>query len=159
MSDDTGSRHNSVENDDVPHEEHEIGDELWLISYSDLMTLLFGFFVLMYAISKSTSSKQQEVKETIAKTFTGTYISTDSELAKELKELAKKTQDSELMGQIEVTEPKDGLEITFRSNLLFSSGDSQLRPEVQTVMKQLVGIILKSVRDAEIMVAGHTDDV
>lgn len=138
--------------------EHEIGDEVWLISYSDLMTLLFGFFVLMYSISKSTAAKQEQAKQAITRSFAGNYVPQDSELAKEIKELAQKAQESELLGQIEVTEPKDGLEITFRSNLLFTSGSSEMRPEIQTVMKQLVGIILRSVKDAEIMVAGHTDD-
>lgn len=139
-------------------EEHEIGDEVWLISYSDMMTLLFGFFVMMYALSKSTQAHQEEVKKAISRSLAGSYVPEDSELAEEIKELAKKTQDTDLMGQIEVTEPKDGLEITFRSNILFGSGSAVLRKEVQGVMQQLVEIILKSVNGAEIMVAGHTDD-
>jgi chemotaxis protein MotB len=44
------------------HEEVEEG-EGWLVSYADLMTLMFGFFVLMYsAISKDTRVEELEKK-------------------------------------------------------------------------------------------------
>lgn len=41
-------------------------DEKWLVSYSDLMTLLFGFFVLMYSMAaakKDSSQMMQEVSQ------------------------------------------------------------------------------------------------
>ncbi len=141
------------------HEEHEAGEELWLISYSDLMTLLFGFFVLMYALSKAPKGAQDQAKQSISRSLAGSYVPDDSELAKEIKELAKKAEESEMLGQIEVNEEKEGLEITFRSNILFQSGSAELKKEIESTMKQLVGIILKSVKNAEIMIAGHTDDV
>jgi chemotaxis protein MotB len=140
-------------------EEHDAGEELWLISYSDMMTLLFGFFVIMYSLSKATPAQQEAAKKSMSRSLAGSYVPEDTELATEIKQLAKEAQDVDMLGQLEVDEPKDGLEITFRSNLLFDSGSADLRPQVRTIMKQLVGIILKSVNDAEIMVAGHTDDV
>lgn len=40
-------------------------DERWLISYSDMMTLLFGFFVIMYSFSMENSGQglEERVKE------------------------------------------------------------------------------------------------
>src|SRR3978361_731245 len=38
------------------HEEHE-NHERWLVSYADMMTLLFALFVVLYAISSLNKSK------------------------------------------------------------------------------------------------------
>lgn len=52
-----------IEND---HEEHI--DERWLVSYSDMMTLLFGLFVMLYAMQDPEASKkmQESIKQKFA---------------------------------------------------------------------------------------------
>ncbi|MBL7554858.1 MAG: hypothetical protein JNM24_03475 [Bdellovibrionaceae bacterium] len=47
------------------HDENHI-DEKWLISYSDMMTLLFGFFVMMYVLSTSSKAKMEEALQQIS---------------------------------------------------------------------------------------------
>ncbi len=51
---------------DNEHEENHI-DEKWLVSYSDMMTLLFGFFVMMYVLSTSNKAKMEEALQQISK--------------------------------------------------------------------------------------------
>lgn len=46
------------------HEEHE-NHERWLVSYADFMTLLFAFFVVMYATSRVDHSKLVKATESI----------------------------------------------------------------------------------------------
>jgi chemotaxis protein MotB len=46
------------------HEEHE-NHERWVISYADLMTLLFALFVVMYASSRVDTSKLNEASESM----------------------------------------------------------------------------------------------
>ena len=41
------------------HEEHE-NHERWLVSYADFITLLFAFFVVMYATSTANEEKQKQ---------------------------------------------------------------------------------------------------
>lgn len=41
-------------------------DEKWLISYADMMTLLFGFFVMMYVLSTSNKAKMEETLQKIS---------------------------------------------------------------------------------------------
>ena len=138
------------------HEEEEHGDdEVWLVSYSDLMTLLFGFFVLMYVFASAKSGESEKVKEGLAKSFGGTYVPPYEELA---EMLAQQAQDHPIMQMVEVQQPKDGMEITFRSNLLFPSGSSDLRPDVKSTMSMMAKMISKNVTDAEIFISGHTDD-
>lgn len=46
------------------HEEHE-NHERWLVSYADFMTLLFAFFVVMYASSRVDTAKVAQTTEGI----------------------------------------------------------------------------------------------
>jgi chemotaxis protein MotB len=46
------------------HPEHE-NHERWLISYADFITLLFAFFVVMFASSQTDKSKAQQVSDSV----------------------------------------------------------------------------------------------
>lgn len=50
------------------HEEHE-NLERWLISYADFITLLFAFFVVMYAISSVNEGKYRVLSDTLITAF------------------------------------------------------------------------------------------
>ena len=52
------------EHDPDEHEEHI--DERWLVSYADMMTLLFGLFVMLYAMAP----QMEQVKQSVSETFT-----------------------------------------------------------------------------------------
>ena len=46
----------------------------WLVSYADFITLLFGFFVVLYAFSKSDQKKQQQITASVDEAFTSLGI-------------------------------------------------------------------------------------
>ncbi|WP_058189654.1 flagellar motor protein MotB [Terracidiphilus gabretensis] len=48
-----------------PHSSHE----RWLISYADFITLLFAFFVVLYAFAKADQKRQTEVSQAIDTAF------------------------------------------------------------------------------------------
>jgi chemotaxis protein MotB len=50
------------------HPEH-VNLERWLVSYADFITLLFAFFVIMYAISQADVSKFKKVSASIRSAF------------------------------------------------------------------------------------------
>lgn len=52
------------------HEEHE-NHEAWIIPYADMVTLLFAFFVVMYAMSISDKKKIEKVSESLTDAFIG----------------------------------------------------------------------------------------
>jgi len=56
-------------------EEHE-NHERWLVSYADFITLLFAFFVIMYAISVVNVGKFKVASESIVSSFKNSLIST-----------------------------------------------------------------------------------
>lgn len=53
-----------------PHEQHEEDGEGWLVSYADLMTLMFGFFVLMYK-AVSDDGRVKELQKKIGESLSG----------------------------------------------------------------------------------------
>ena len=52
------------------HEEH-VNHERWLVSYADFITLLFAFFVVMFATSQVDKSKAAAVSESVKKALEG----------------------------------------------------------------------------------------
>jgi len=50
------------------HEEHE-NHERWLVSYADFITLLFAFFVVMYALSTINEGKYKVLSDSIVEAF------------------------------------------------------------------------------------------
>jgi chemotaxis protein MotB len=54
--------------------EHENHDR-WLVSYADFITLLFAFFVVMFATSQTDKSKAQQVSDSVKKALAGQPLS------------------------------------------------------------------------------------
>ena len=55
-----------------------VNHERWLVSYADFITLLFAFFVVLYATSKADQRKQQQVAQSIDSAFQALGIFADS---------------------------------------------------------------------------------
>ncbi len=66
-----------------PEEEHE-NLERWLVSYADFITLLFAFFVVMYALSSLNEGKYRVMADSIVQAFK------DSQQADKMIHLGKK---------------------------------------------------------------------
>jgi len=57
-----------------PPHEHE-NHERWLVSYADFITLLFAFFVVMFASSQADKGKAQQVSDSVKKALEGEKMS------------------------------------------------------------------------------------
>lgn len=56
------------------HPEH-VNHERWLVSYADFITLLFAFFVVMFATSQTDKGKAQQVSDSVKKALEGEKMS------------------------------------------------------------------------------------
>lgn len=139
------------------HEEHEGGhDEPWLVSYADMMTLLFGFFVLMYSFaSKDKSEEWEKVQRDLAKYFGSEYITPSDELSKDIKKAIDQTP---LARDVDQQITNEGLEITFRSTILFESGKEKILPGAVAPMRSLAEVVIAKKDSYLMVVEGHTDD-
>jgi chemotaxis protein MotB len=52
------------------HENHE----RWLVSYADFITLLFAFFVVMFATSQTDKHKAEQMQESVRKALEGNHV-------------------------------------------------------------------------------------
>jgi len=59
-----------------PHENHE----RWLVSYADFITLLFAFFVVMYALSTVNEGKYRILSDSMVSAFRNVQINTSSQM-------------------------------------------------------------------------------
>ena len=158
--------------DDAPirrHEEHEAShDEPWLVSYADLMTLLFGFFVLMYSFEAAKNQKNAEqadmvaIRKELSHYFGGNYINPLDSVGQKFKQaLAAAAKADPAMAEklknVVMKISPEGLEVTFSSTALFSPGSSDLDPEAQTLIKSFIKIITDTKQKYSVRVEGYTD--
>jgi chemotaxis protein MotB len=143
--------------DEMPHEESH--EEPWLVSYADLMTLLFGFFVLMYtfAMAKLENEDQnmENVRKELSQYFGGEYATPYQKLAEDFKRSLK---GSELGKSIVITTTPEGMTITMRSTTLFTSGSAGLYPQAKTIIESLATLLIDKSQKLKVVVEGHTDD-
>ena len=133
-------------------QEESAQDELWLISYADMLTLLVGFFVLIIA---SVPMKRAQF-ERIAAALTGTRQAPLEDLRDKVDALVARTP--ELKDKVRTRDDAEGLGIEFRDALLFDSGSARLREEAQPAIGEIARL-LRELPGRPVTVEGHTDDV
>src|SRR3954464_5099687 len=57
------------------HEEEHENEERWLVSFADMMTLLFCLFMVLFAISSVNTSKFEILQRTLQDAFSGRILS------------------------------------------------------------------------------------
>jgi chemotaxis protein MotB len=158
--------------------------ERWLISYADFITLLFAFFVVMYAISVVNEGKYKVLSVALGDAFGSHAKSTQASAVVEQqlplssilahKRIESARRDRELLtnlarqltarlaplvrqGKVRVTQNGRGVTVEINAALLFDPGEATpTRDAKETV--QAVASLLKDDPHA-IQIEGHTDDV
>jgi chemotaxis protein MotB len=130
----------------------------WLVSYADMMTLLCGFFIMLFSMAKLDDPKFEKVKEAVAEHFGGQYQSPSKDLSKWVTQIL---QDTPLKGEASVEEIEGGVAIVFRSQIFFET----LSAEVTSAGKRVLGELAQALREREsfekrpfrFVIEGHTD--
>jgi len=133
-------------------QEESAQDELWLISYADMLTLLVGFFVLIIA---SVPMKRANF-ERIAAALSGTGQAPLEDLRDKVDALIARTP--ELKDKVRTRDDAEGLGIEFRDALLFDSGSPKLREEAQPAIAEIARL-LRELPGRPVIIEGHTDEV
>ena len=148
--------------------------ERWLLTYSDLITLLLGLFVILYAMSKIDAGKYAEIAAALGGVFgsnAGTVSvsqgnrgvlqvpipSVPREPQEVQKEVEAALQQNLKSGLITLSTNERGLTVHVAEELGFASGSADPKAEMFRVLDTLVAILQRLPRD--IRVEGHTDDV
>lgn len=125
--------------DSFENDYEEIANEKWLISYADMMTLLFGFFVLLYTIAMDTQGRPDKVFSDI--------VAGKSSLIELQDELKNKEEEMQSLkkGKLEISNQLNE-QISQLENKLQKIQKEQvigLKAEIQNLNSKLSGIYLK----------------
>jgi chemotaxis protein MotB len=162
-----------LENDDEPG---------WIVTYSDLMTLLLVFFILLFSISNLNKKKFESVLESIRVSLNSKMSPLAMMEVLEVPEtLDKNIQIDELTGlssrkeriekdiksyisrhniqdNVSVSILDDKIVIQIRGTALFDSGDAVLKDDAEPVLNELVNVF-EAYNDYSINIKGHTDNL
>lgn len=75
MSDHGGHKHDRRRRGGGGHEDAPHADERWLLTYSDMITLLMALFIVMWAISSVNISKFAALRQSLREAFSGKLVS------------------------------------------------------------------------------------
>ncbi|MGE0614417.1 MAG: flagellar motor protein MotB [Bacteriovoracia bacterium] len=132
----------------------------WLISYADMMTLLCGFFIMLFSMSSLSKPKYEAAAKEISEHF-GAVKQDEVPNPELVNEMKKVIHESHLDKEVKVTSTQEGVTIVFASTVLFNSMSSYIREDGRTVLNQLIGTIKgqqeKGDERFKIVVEGHTD--
>ncbi|MBA7513750.1 Peptidoglycan-associated lipoprotein [subsurface metagenome] len=108
----------------------------WMLTYSDLMTQLLIFFVMMFALASAMNEMQ---------------------LVKLKKKLEVYVTENRLEDYIGLKIDEKGLVISLREKLMFDSGKAEIHQEAKYILKD----ITKEITDVpnNTRIEGHTDNV
>lgn len=161
------------------HPEH-VNHERWLVSYADFMTLLFAFFVVMFASSQVDTQKVGRFTESFSKAVgievfpeSGKSLlggnSTKDALTvagkgdeslpielEELRAIMRENAKKQEMAGVQVLIRRNEIVLRLADNVVFASGTDEIQPAARIVLQHMADD-LKS-RKVDIRVEGHTDD-
>lgn len=133
-------------------------DNGWLVTYSDAITLLLAFFVILVSVSEINEGRLQELEQGITSITSTTKTSMPfNELKKDMTSVLEENDMAELA---DVSVDKKGIKIEFSNKALYGSGDAEIKSHMLPVIDQIAEVIKTStVVNQLIEIEGHTDDI
>ena len=133
-------------------------EEVWLLTFADVITLLLAFFVMLLTISEVNEGKMEALKEGLSQSVTKGQIDTPLKDIKTMVENAFELNGVSNLTQVEIN--KDGVSIELNNVLLYPSGQSSLSGNALEVIQSLARSLEPYIKQHyEIWVEGHTDDI
>jgi chemotaxis protein MotB len=160
------------------HENHE----RWLVSYADFITLLFAFFVVMFASTQNDKEKAKAVSESVKEALEhGEFSSAIStvlgrgkhetskvpaappasvppgDLAKTIESLKTALAAEVKAGKIGLRLEGRGLVVSLHESAFFASGDDAVSPASEPILAKIAAEAISM--SNPIRLEGHTDSV
>lgn len=142
---------------ELPPESGE-GDESWLTSYLDVLTLLITLFVLLLALTPpggGEASDSDRVRS--ASAITSLPLATLATGVLPRHQGVRPQMSGLNIPGVNVSQGQEGLTLRIDDSLLFASGDAVLTPQGQDVLESLIPALDDF--QGQISVEGHTDNI
>lgn len=144
----------------------------WMVTYSDMVTLLLCFFVLLLSFSTVNQQKFQVIVSSLQDAFGvlekgksidpgemfggGSYVE-----AQRFEDLAVRITEyihlSQLEGRVRVGIDERGLTISFVDGVLFDVGKADLKENAKSILDSIVSLLMDIPN--YVCVEGHTDNL
>jgi len=133
-------------------------EQPWLLTYADMMTLLFAFFVLLYSMSSPDPVKMAQLKEGLAEEagISNEYtIQSQSEIEENLEEIIDKLEEEE---STKITRDTRGVALEVSGTLGFNVNMAELSEELKIILNEVKDQILNNDEDFRaVLIEGHSD--
>ena len=161
--------------------------ERWLLTYSDLITLLMIFFVIMYSMSNVDSEKYDSLATSLNTSLSPSFsivsgngnnyigsgitgnngnsqLLSNSSLDKVLsptqeieQQLENYLETHDLTSQVNLHIEPQGLILSLNENVFFESGQAEIQPDYKKNLLEISEIL--NTFDNNVVIEGHTDNV
>lgn len=129
----------------------------WLVSFSDAMTLLVAFFVMMLTFSKVDMHAFEEVKAGIARDLAHRSVARPA--AQLRAELDDQVDSLGVADAVRVNIFERGIVLELAVNAFFVPNTARLRPEARPLLERVAQTLTAPVYSKfRIAIEGHTDD-
>lgn len=169
-------------NSKIPHEEEDT--ESWLMTFADMISLLFAFFVIMFALSNVDKKKFEEVAQSLRMTFSRQLVTheprghiiekealqpelsalnqaniqglVNQELSNIVQKLNQFIYEQKLQEKVSAFIDERGVVIKIADDILFEVGQAELTRRSGVLVDYLQNLI--SQFPYPVRVEGHTDN-
>ncbi len=142
---------------------------LWMVTYSDMVTLLLTFFVMIVAMSEVEVKKFKAAlsyfqgrtgvltHDAIQPTTPQPLVTEESvEQAERYETLLEYLEENGLQDNVQVDLTDKGLHIVISDSVMFDTGEAELIEPARTVLRLVAGMVDEKVE--AMVVEGHTDN-
>ncbi|WP_078555518.1 flagellar motor protein MotS [Bacillus alkalicellulosilyticus] len=159
-------------------QQNDKGAPKWMVTFSDMMTLILVFFILLFSMSVVDAEKFRVIAESFQQRqvldFLPSAVELDHSLEEEkseptveeieevvdemddlLKEVQRFLEKHKLTDMISATRDDRGVVLVLQEKAVFLSGEADILPDAELFLDK-VGTLLKSVPNL-VKVEGHTD--
>lgn len=161
------------------------GSPGWMTTFSDLMSLLLTFFILLFSMSSVSDSKFNDASASIISAFSGSQggllpgggndpskgntsqegvegtgengEEIPEELVEMYKQMQKELKEQGMEGNIGIEIDSEGIYLDIKDSILFSSGSAEIVGSGKETLDNLAELINQV--GNEVIVEGYTDDV
>ena len=158
----------------------EMRTDAWIATFSDTMTLLLTFFVLLYSFSTVDAAKFKQIASSLQSVLTGetgksildfnvkngevplvgepvpttTPSNNTEDIYKKVQSLIK---EKKLEGTLSIKSDSRGVIIQLRENIIFESGKAEIIDKIKPVLNSIN--VLLSTLPNDIVIEGHSDNI
>lgn len=146
---------------------------MWIVTFSDMITLLLTFFVLMLSMANMDQVKFNQASDSLAGAF-GVMASSDKTdvsppkivsfspldddfTAQVYRRLKIKLHELQLNKEIRLVKDRGAVVLRIDEAVLFKSGQRYLQPEAEPILRKVAELVRPL--PLNLKIEGHTDDL